>query len=90
MICLTDLLISFWGYALEIVAYILNRVPSKSMPNTTYEIWRGKKLNLKYLKIWDCPTYIKKILDMSVWANKYLFVSYPKESIRYLFYHPTK
>ena len=30
----SDLPNSFWGYALEIVAYILNLVPSKSVPTT--------------------------------------------------------
>ena len=29
--------ISFWGDALMAVAYILNRVPSKSVPSTPYE-----------------------------------------------------
>ena len=58
--CLTDFPISFWGDALEVAVYILNRVPSKSVPSTPYEIWRGKKPNLKYLKIWGCPTYVKR------------------------------
>ena len=31
MISLTDLLLSFWGYALETVAFTLNRAPSKSV-----------------------------------------------------------
>ena len=90
--CLTDLSISFWGYALETVVYILNRVPSKSVPSTPYEIWRGKKPNLKYLKIWGCPAYVKRNFGhkLSARADKCLFVGYPKESIGYLFYHPTK
>ena len=29
---------SFWGYALETAVYILNRVPSKSVEGTPYEI----------------------------------------------------
>ena len=33
-----DLLISFWGYALETAAFILNRVPSKAVEKTPYEI----------------------------------------------------
>ena len=30
--------ISFWGYALESACYLLNRVPSKSVEKTPYEI----------------------------------------------------
>ena len=37
-----DLLKSFWGYALETVVYILNRVPSKSVEVTQHEIWTKK------------------------------------------------
>ena len=28
-----------WGGALKTVAYILNKVPSKSVPKTPYELW---------------------------------------------------
>ena len=90
--CLTDLPIFFWGYALETAIYILNKVSSKSMPSTPYEIWREKKPNLKYHKIWGYLAYIKRNFrhKLSARTDKYLFVGYPKESIGYLFYHPIK
>ena len=50
MMCFIDLLISFWGYALDSAAYVLNRVPSKSVSNTPYELWNGKKSSLKHLR----------------------------------------
>ena len=28
-----------WGEALKTIAYILNQVPSKSIPKTPYELW---------------------------------------------------
>ena len=31
-------------------AYILNRVPSKSVPSTPYELWKGEKLDLKIMR----------------------------------------
>ncbi|TYK05842.1 gag/pol protein [Cucumis melo var. makuwa] len=34
---------SFWGYALETAIYILNNVPSKSVSETPYELWKGRK-----------------------------------------------
>ncbi|GKA88197.1 zinc finger, CCHC-type containing protein [Tanacetum coccineum] len=44
------LLMSFWGYALESVARILNMVPTKKVDKTPYEIWNGKVPNMSYLK----------------------------------------
>ena len=83
---------SFWGYALETAIIILNRVPSKSVSSTPYKIWRGKKPNLKYFKIWGCSAYVKRNFGhkLDTRADKCLFVGYPKDSIGYLFYHPTK
>ncbi|KAI5436873.1 hypothetical protein KIW84_023119 [Lathyrus oleraceus] len=34
-----DLPNSFWGHALLTIAYTLNRVPSKKVEKTPYEIW---------------------------------------------------
>ena len=45
MMSLTDLSLSFWGYALETAAFTLNRVPSKSVETTSFELWFGKKPN---------------------------------------------
>ena len=44
MMSQSDLAILFWGYALETAAFILNRVPSKSVEKTSYEIWTEKTL----------------------------------------------
>ena len=52
MMSLTDLPLSFWGYALETAAFTLNRAPSKSIETTPYELWFGKKLKLSFLKVW--------------------------------------
>ena len=30
-------------------AYILNRVPSKSIPSTAYELWKGEKPDLNII-----------------------------------------
>ena len=39
MMSLTNLQLPFWGYALEAVAFMLNRAPSKSVETTPYELW---------------------------------------------------
>ena len=51
MMSLTDLPLSFWGYALETAAFTLNRAPSKSIETTPYELWFGKKPKLSFLKV---------------------------------------
>ena len=38
MMSLTDLPLSFWGYALETTTFTLNRAPSKSVETTLYEL----------------------------------------------------
>ena len=42
---------SFLGFALEIVVYIINRVPSNSVDVTPYEMWTNKKPYLSHLKV---------------------------------------
>ena len=61
MMSLTDLSLSFWGYALETAAFMLNRAASKSIETTPYELWFGKKPKLSFLKVWGGDTYVKKL-----------------------------
>ena len=50
---------SMWGEALRTAMYILNRVPSKSVSSTPFELWTGRKPSLRHLHIWECPTKIR-------------------------------
>jgi transposase InsO family protein len=61
MMSLTNLPLSFWGYALETAAFTLNRVPSKSVETTPYELWFENKPKLSFLKVWGCDVYVKKL-----------------------------
>ena len=51
MMSLTNLPLSFWGYALETATFTLNRAPSKSIETTPYVLWFGKKPKLLFLKV---------------------------------------
>ena len=42
-----------WDEALKTTAYILNQVPSKSIPKTPYEPWSQKKPSLRYFHVWN-------------------------------------
>ena len=80
MMSLTDLTLSFWGYALETAAFTLNRAPSKSVETTPYELWFGKKPKLSFLKVWGCEAYVKKLQPdkLEPKAEKCVFIGYPK------------
>ena len=61
MMSLTNLPLSFWGYALETATFTLNRAPSKSIETTPYELWFSNKPELSFLKVWSCNAYEKKV-----------------------------
>ena len=88
MMSYIDLPISLWGYALQIASYIFNRILSKSISTTPYEIWYVRALSLKHVKIWGCPSFIKKLKSDKLDAKliKGRFVGYPKDSLGYCFY----
>ena len=50
MMAQANLPITFWGDALLIATYILNRVPSKSVTSTPYELWTKRKPDLSNLR----------------------------------------
>ena len=49
---------SFWGYALETAAYILNLVPSKSVSKTPTKLWKGRKPSLNHIRIWGALAHV--------------------------------
>ena len=89
MISLTDLPLSFWGYALETAAFTLNRAPRNSDEMASYELWFSKKPKLSFLKVWGYDAYVKKFQPdkLEPKSGKCVFIEYPKETIRYTFYH---
>ncbi|KAL0386235.1 UNVERIFIED_CONTAM: Retrovirus-related Pol polyprotein from transposon TNT 1-94 [Sesamum radiatum] len=62
MMSFTELPLSFWGYALETVAKLLNMAPSKTVAQTPYQIWHGKPASYKYLRVWGSPAYVKRLV----------------------------
>ena len=88
MLSYSTLPISFWGYALETTSYLLNLVPSKSVPKTPVELWNGRKPSMRYLHIWGCPTHVLKgkFDKLEAKTEACLFVGYPKGTRGGLFY----
>jgi hypothetical protein len=85
----SDLPLLFWGYALETATLMLNRVLSKSVVKTPYEMWTRKTLSLSFLKIWGCEVFVKRLqLDkLTPKLVKCIFMGYPKETLGYYFYN---
>ncbi|WKA02042.1 hypothetical protein VitviT2T_020282 [Vitis vinifera] len=50
---------SLWGKAIKTTVYILNRVPSKAVAKTPYELWTSKKPSIRHLHVWGCPAEAK-------------------------------
>ncbi|CAA7053517.1 unnamed protein product [Microthlaspi erraticum] len=61
MLSNSSLPLSLWIYALRTATYVLNRVPSKAVPKTPYELWTGRKPSLRHLRVWGCPAEVRFI-----------------------------
>ena len=51
MLSNSTLPLSLWMYALKTAIYLLNRVPSKAVPKTPFELWTRRKPSLRHLHI---------------------------------------
>nr|GEU38864.1 zinc finger, CCHC-type [Tanacetum cinerariifolium] len=83
MMSQTTLPKSFWDYALESAARILNMVLNKKVDKTPYEVWHGKASKLSYLKVWGCEALIKRDTPtkpdkLETKSIKCIFIGYPK------------
>ena len=81
---------SFWGYALETAAYILNLVPSKSVSKTPTELWKGRKPSLNHIRIWGVPAHVlvQKQQKLESRTEMCMFIGYPKGTRGGIFYNP--
>ena len=54
----------FWAEAVSTACYIVNRVMIRSILNKTpYELWKGRKPNIGYLKVFGCKCFILNTKD---------------------------
>ena len=90
MISYSELHTSLWGYALETATYLLNLVPSKSVPTTPRELWIGQKPSLSHIRFWGYPAHVLKGNPDKLEARSKLvyLVGYPKGTKGYQFYDP--
>jgi len=80
--------------ALKTAIHILNRVPSKLVPKTPYELWTGRKPALSYLHVWGCPAEAKvfnpNIGKLDPKTDSCHFIGYPEKSKGFCFYCPDR
>ncbi|KAI3764505.1 hypothetical protein L2E82_14514 [Cichorium intybus] len=90
MMSRSTLPLSFWGYALQTAARLLNMAPTKKVDKTPYEIWHGRVPSLSYLKVWGCEAYVRQEASnkLEPRSTKCIFVGYPKDCLGYYFYNP--
>ncbi|CAL8114079.1 unnamed protein product [Prunus armeniaca] len=92
MISRTDLPKHLWGNAIKTSNYILNKVPSKFMPKTPFEIWTTRKPSLRHLYVRGCKAKAKiynpqeKKLDLKMISCH--FIGYRARSKGFRFYCP--
>lgn len=92
MISPASLPISFWGYAVEIAAHILNLVPTKKVAKTPHEMWTRKVPNLHHIKIWGCEAFVRRETHdkLEPRIESCIFIGYLQKSFSYLFYKPSE
>jgi transposase InsO family protein len=92
MMSYSTLPLGLWMEALKTTIHILNRIPSKSVPKTPYELWTGRVPSLAHLRVWGSSAEAKvfnpnigKLDPKTVGCH---FIGYPERSKGYRFYCP--
>ena len=59
MLCENNLPKYFWGEAINISCYVINRVSIRSMlSKAPYELYKGRKSNISHLRSFGCKCFI--------------------------------
>src|ERR1044072_1281667 len=79
----------YWGEGVLTACYILNRVPNKRNKMTPYELWKKRKPNLNYLRVWGCREIVKvpepKRKKLGEKGVECVFLGYAENSKAYRF-----
>lgn len=88
MMSSSELPLFLWGYTLKTAAYILNLVPSKSVPRTPREMLIGCNPSLQHLRIWGYLTHVLKgkMSKLDSRSEVCYFVGYLKGTYGWYFY----
>jgi len=78
-----------WDESLLTTCFFQNRIPHKKMGKTPYELWKGNKPNLKYIRVWECLAKVMlpdpKKRKIGSKTSYCMFLGYAKHSVGYRF-----
>lgn len=81
----SDLEKEMWGEALYTSVYLTNRSPTDTLKTTPFEMWEGKKPNLKHLEIFGNEAFakvLKPLKKLEQRSESYVFVGYASTGYR--------
>ena len=70
----------------------MNRIPTKAVPKTPFELWTNRTPSIRHLHVWDCQAEIRiynpqeRKLDARTISG--YFIGCPEKSKGYMFYCP--
>lgn len=70
----------YWGEAVMTAVHLQNRLPTRAVQRTPYELWTGQKPDFKQLRVFGCEAYVHipdvKRKKFEPKAEKLIFVGY--------------
>ena len=80
---------NLWTEALFSACHILNRIHSKKHDSSPYELWKNRKPNINYFKVWGCLAHVR-LPDQQLTKIGYrgvdcVFIGYSQTSKAYNF-----
>ena len=79
---------TFWGYAVQRAAYLMNRIPNQTVGKAPFELKYGKSPDLNIIRVFGCDAYmripdnLRKKLDPK--SKKMIFIGYSTMGYRLL------
>ena len=87
MLINSNLLNDLWGEALLTACHLHNRIPSMKTHVSPYEVWKNRKPNLDYLRVWGCLAFYRihdpKSSKLGARGIKSVFIGYAENSKAY-------
>ena len=83
----------FWGEAVTIAVFILNRVPTKALKGKTpFKAWYGHKASVSFLRTFNCIGHVRKtkpnLTKLEDRTTPTVFLGYVEGAKAYRLYDP--
>ncbi|RVW20236.1 Retrovirus-related Pol polyprotein from transposon TNT 1-94 [Vitis vinifera] len=74
MVSNSNLPLSLWSEAIKTSTYVLNRVPTKAVPKTPFELWKCWKPSLRHVHVWGCPAEERHNIEPTLESSSGLII----------------